>query len=177
MEFFMERCVQSDIESVKEVMDQAFDQMAHKEWFVTDDAEVLERYLAGEGFILKAFDPANGELAAFLTVWYPGLSADNLGRDLGFTAEQLRETAHMESVAVKEKYRGNGLQSGLLREAERLLQEENAQKTKEKIRYLIGTVHPDNTPSRKSFLAQGYEAAARVEKYGGLPRDIMYKEI
>ena len=43
--------------------------------------------------------------------------------------------------------------------------------------HLMGTVHPDNTYSLNNFLNLGYKVVTTTQKYGSLPRSIMYKRI
>ncbi len=170
MEFVIKRCSEKDIPGLLALMNRVYEEMEHKEWYVTDDREFLLAHLEREGFLLKAEEKSGGVLAGFLAVRIPRLAEDNLGRCLGYSPDQLLWTAHMESAAVASGFRGYGLQGRLMAEAETILAEKGFCR-------LLGTVHPDNCYSRNHFLRLGYHAAARREKYGGLSRDIMEKII
>ena len=117
---------------------------------------------------MLAAQAENGEIAGFFLIHIPGLTEKNLGRSLGLPAEELPAVAHMDSAAVLPAYRGNGLQARLLREAERRL-------AGGPYSIWMSTVHPDNRYSLANMLAQGYQVAATMKKYGGLDRHILIK--
>ena len=101
---------------------------------------------------------------------FPGLSEENLGRDINLSETDLLKVAHMDSVAVLPQYRGHGLQNKLMQAAE-------AEARQRGYRYLMCTVHPDNHYSKNNVLKQGYHVIATKEKYGGYTRNILLKEI
>lgn len=156
-----------DIDAIVEMMETARQQAENPDWYVIDGRDFVERHLKEEGFILKAVE--GEELLAFLIVRFPGGAEDNLGVYLNLSEEEGRRVAHMESVAVCEKARGKGLQKRLMEEGEKRLGGMG-------YRYLMATVHPGNTYSHNNFLKLGYEDAAVVEKYDGLPRIVLKKE-
>ena len=146
-----------------------------------------------EGYTLKYI--IDGELAAFLIVRHPREAEDNLGQELwkmfvevsperqgehvainrmpadrSTRQELLQRTAHMESAAVAPSHRGKGLQRKLLARAEEI---EIARGTK----YLMATVHPDNSYSLRNLEAAGYQCVLETEKYGGLRRKVMCKAL
>ncbi|HJC47815.1 MAG TPA: GNAT family N-acetyltransferase [Candidatus Lachnoclostridium pullistercoris] len=169
-EFVIAEGRKEDIPEILEVMRGAEAGLPCRDWYVTDGEEFFEAHMGEEGFVLTARDGESSRLAGFLAVRIPGLAEDNLGRFLGLEEEELKKTAHMESAAVAPLFRGNGLQGRMMAEAERMLKERGFDR-------LMGTVHPENRYSRNHFLRLGYRTAARARMYGGLPREIMEKEI
>ena len=86
------------------------------------------------------------------------------------TKEMLTKVAHIESVAVLPSFRGYKLQKELLETAE------NIEKGKD-TKYLMATVHPDNVYSVRNFRDEGFTCLLETMKYGGLRRNILWKEI
>lgn len=171
MNFQIVKATVSDAAAIAEVIQKVYESMDKKEWYVADNAEYTENMLRtgkGKGYMAIAEDTK--EIAGIFMVAFPGLSADNLGRDLGFSEEQLLFTAHMDSAAVLPKYRGNHLQYRLMQEAESDLRAKG-------YRYLLCTIHPDNRFSQANALKQGYEVAKTTIKYGGYLRNILMKTI
>ena len=73
-------------------------------------------------------------------------------------------------MAILPEYRGMRLQAILMEAAEQELAVKG-------YRYMMCTVHPDNSFSRNNMVRQGYRAVCRKEKYGGRIRDVMLKEL
>lgn len=157
-----------DLQEILHMIKKIYEALPCKDWFSLDEDEILLRYMEQEGFALKA--TFHGELAGVFIVRTERLGKENLGYDLGFSESQREKVAHMEIAMVKEAWRGQGLQAKMMKEAEEILR-------KMDIRYLLGTAHPDNKASAKSFLKMGYEEKMTKEKYGGLLRCIFCKEI
>lgn len=159
---------EEDFPEILHMIKEIYEELPCKEWFSLDKEEVLVRYMNQEGFALKAM--CDGVLAGVFIVRTDYLGEENLGYDLGFSEQQREKVAHMEIAMVKKKWRGQGLQVKMMKEAEDILR-------KKGFRYLLGTAHPDNRASAKSFLKMGYEEKMTKEKYGGLLRCIFCKEI
>lgn len=159
------------------------------------EQDVLGGKVGPEGYTLKYV--INGEIAAFLLVRHPGEADDNLGRNLSNCSEVfvrgesvaedtetktarivqengelavLSLVTHMESAAVHPAYRGKSLQGKLLQAAEHIERERGA-------RFLMATVHPDNVYSLRNLEKEGYQCILETEKYGGLRRKVLCKEL
>ena len=111
------------------------------------------------------------EIAGFLMVDFPGIDAHNLGTYLSMSDAQLAKVAHMDSVVILPKYRGNGLQHKLVETAERIIKKETD------YRILLATVHPENVYSLRNATDRGFRAAKEVTAYGTYQRYVMIKEI
>lgn len=171
MEFLMKQAEISEAEDVARLIQDVWERMEQKDWYVADNAEYTAGMMrSGKGIVYKAVEPMTGTMAAVFMVTFPGDGEENLGRDIGLSGGELERVVHMESMAVLPEYRGNHLQRRMMQAAETGLKDAG-------YRYLMGTVHPDNQFSRNNFLSQGYQIVMTKEKYGGYLRDIFLKEI
>ena len=167
MEFCFEKATGSDIPGIMHVMESAAASLEKDDWYITDDESFIRRIVEAQGFVAVAKD--GDRIAGFLTIYCPGCSEDNLGRDLGFSDEMLMQAVHFDSAAVLPEYRGNGLQKKLIRYAMEMLRGTE-------YRYYFATVHPDNAASYKSLTSCGFEPRKTVLKYGSNLRCIVYRE-
>ncbi len=169
--FVIEHAGAEDVVEFARILKIIWDGMEHQEWFLIDGEEYVSNILttdAGIGY--KAVDETTGNTAGLFMVSLPGLGKANLGYDVGFTEEQILKTAVMDSAAILPEYRGHHLQYRLMQTAEAELKELG-------YRYLTSTVHPGNHASHNTLTRQGYRVVATKEKYGGLIRDILLKEL
>lgn len=192
MQFEIVRAVPKDAEALYKIMETVTAGMEHSEWFVSDDLSYIQNHIGSEpikksnkGFVLKAIAAADNmtvgnvensadtreEIAGFLMVDFPGIDAHNLGTYLSMSDAQLAKVAHMDSVVILPKYRGNGLQHKLMETAERIIKKETD------YRILLATVHPENVYSLRNATDRGFRAAKEVTAYGTYQRYVMIKEI
>lgn len=144
--------------------------MDRPEWFVAESYEEFDFWMKdGKALLYLAVDE-NGKAGAMFFVILPGMHPDNLGYDIGMQEEQLKLCAMMDTAAVLPKFRGNHLQYEMMQRAESDLR-------KMGYRYLLCTVHPENTFSRSNVMKQGYKKMLTKEKYGGFLRDIWMKQL
>lgn len=154
-----------DANEIYNLMKEVYERLEDKDLFVCDDLDYIISQISGNGFAVVACNEEGKIIGSFL-IRYPGGSLDNLGRDIGLKEEELEKVAHMESVVVHPDFRGQGLQSQMLRFAENRI---------EKKAYFLATVSPYNPASCRSFEKNGYEHVMTKEKYGGLVRRIYKK--
>ena len=110
-----------------------------------------------------------GEIIAFGILYAPGKDAENLAYDVPDIPD-VEMSANLKLAIVRPAYRGNGIQRMLIGELER-------HAVAAGMRYLCSTVSPLNRYSRDNLLAAGYRIVKRLEKYGGLQRDLFSKRI
>lgn len=176
------------------VMDFCAKSMEHKEHFICDDLDYVKDILLGTGFGVVACD-VNGEIVGNLLVKYPGLEEENLGYDVFVKAEtpaykilnssvlpqdkkstillnekNLNRVLHMDSASVLPNHRGHRLESRMISYAETLVDTS-------KYHYAFATVAPENTASLKSLERSGYQVMVTKEKYGGVMRCVMMKNL
>jgi ribosomal protein S18 acetylase RimI-like enzyme len=171
-------CYLPDIDKVYNLMQRVYNELEDKSLFVCDSREELVRNVTRGGFPAAkpdlsgciGLETPDGELAACVVTRIPGLEADNLGYDLGFSLSQCMRVAHIETVVVAPGYRRRGFQTLLLQLAELALD-------KDRYCHLMATVSSDNVPSCRAFEKNGYHVAAVREKYGGLTRRIYMKNV
>jgi len=188
MDFIIERVtnlspdtVDISIQKIKEI----WAKMPTPEWFAMDsDEEISDYFTSGRSWLYVAKEKTSEgsmfyndardfdcpEFAGLFTTIFPELGPENLGRDLGFSDEELMKSAHMETVVIAPEYRGHHLQARLMAKAEEDLKEAG-------YKHLLCTIHPENPYSLNNALSLGYKVEKLVEKYGGLPRNILLKEI
>jgi len=157
-----------DVGSIFVIMEIAAEQMKNSGLFLSDNIDYINSHIEKNGITFIA--EINGITAGFLAVDIPGELSHNLGFDIGLPLSELSLVAHMDSIVVLPDFRGLGLQKALLKYAEE--QAHNLGYT-----HFMATVHPDNAPSLKSFLASGYEIKITKLKYNGLIRHVLYKNI
>lgn len=154
-----------DAETISAIMHIAHAAMEDPGAYITDDLAYISHHIQRDGFGLMA--EADGKAVGFFLVCVPGAEENNLGHYLDFSTEQLLKTALMDSVAVLPEYQGMGIMGKLFQEALRLAEADYP--------YLLGTVHPENTPSRRNFEKHGFTPKLRVVKPGGQVRLLMGK--
>ena len=171
MPFQIKLASAQDFDAVLGLIQTVREQLPQQEWFAADPPDQSRRLLAqGKMTAYQAVETETGKLAGVFLTAYPGKSKENLGRDIGLPVTALERAAHMDTVAILPEYRGNRLQRRLMCRAEEDLRQKG-------FRYLLCTVHPENRFSKDNLLRQGYRAAKTTEKYGGLLRDILWKEL
>ena len=168
--FTLDFATQKDIPTMMYIIEESLPLIPDQDWFVGDTTEFYAQHIKNCGFTLKAISDSDGAIAAFFTVRYPKLDSDNCGFDLCFTEAELLKTAHMETCVVHPDYRGHHLEARLMESAIELLKTTG-------YCHLLGTVHPDNIPSVKAFLDNGFHVEKTLKKYGGKLRHIMYRKI
>ena len=148
--------------------------MEQKEWFSIDNLdEELSDFHQGRVscyFAMRRLESGSEMPAGLFFIEFPGLSEHNLGRHVGFSEEELRRVVHMDTAVVLPEHRGRGLQSRLM-----VFPEEELKKAG--FIHLMGTVHPENLYSHRSFEKIGYRVVWSGEKYGGKRRDLMEKDL
>lgn len=171
MEFLIKKLLCEEVETAAKLAQEVYGQMQEKQWFAPDSEECIKAlFQEKKGLFYQAAEVEKQLMAGVLFVLFPGRSPDNLGREIKLPEEELLQVAHMDTVAILPAYRGNGLQYQLMQRAEQELRRRG-------FSYLMCTVHPDNRFSRENLLKQGYKAVGSGLKYGGLPREILLKDI
>jgi ribosomal protein S18 acetylase RimI-like enzyme len=156
-----------DLYAINEIMLRTNHEIQTTDIFVPDDITFISHHIEDKGFIVLT--EHNNKLIAFLLVRVPEKDKDNLGYDLGLSDQELDHVAHIESVAVIPKHRGNKLQYKMIHFAERIIKQRG-------LRYSLATVSPQNNYSLVNFLKHGFHIKKMKKKYSGVQRLILQKE-
>ncbi len=151
-------------QEIHNLMKAVYEKLDDKGLFVCDDLEFVQRHICDEGFTVIALNEANKIIGCFI-FRYPDFNKDNLGYDLNLDKNDLQKVVHLESAVVSPEYRGNDLQFKMMKYGENLID-------KNKYKYFLATVSPDNPASYKSLEKNGYKLVLTKEKYNGLKRNI-----
>ncbi len=195
MDFHINKLTHPSVDTIDtciEIIREVWQNMPERSWFSMDSREeITERFPKEQAWLYLAsaaekaafpeepsadFSRENSDkyrlekLAGIVMVTFPGLTEENLGRDLDFAEDMLLQTAHMDTAVILPAYRGNGLQGRLMQKAEEDLKQAG-------FRCLLCTIHPDNHYSMNNALKLGYRVAKSTVKYNGLPRNILYKAL
>lgn len=170
MNFQITKASPSDYSAISHLIQTIWDHLDQKAWFAIDSADYTGHMLeTQQGIAFKAVEQETKTIAGIFMITFPGLSDENLGRDINLPDEELLKVVHMDTVAVLPHYRGHSLQQRLMQAAEIEAQQLG-------YRYFMCTIHPDNHYSKNNVLKQGYRIVATKEKYGGYTRNILLKE-
>jgi|GEM_PF-486522 len=176
VDFTIQKAEESDLADIRKLMKKTVVHMENSDWFYDGGKDFLVTCLKEDettGFAVIARvkgGTKKGSLAGCFLVEIPGDVEYNLGKDLGFSKEQLLVSAHMDTAVVDPLYRGHHLQDRMMEACEKEMK-------KRGIHYLLVTVHPDNPYSLSNVRKRGYQIRKTKEKYGGSLRHILCKEV
>jgi ribosomal protein S18 acetylase RimI-like enzyme len=156
------------IDKIMELQDIIIDALEDKQLFAPTSKEEFINCIEN-GKIIGYLDKENNIIAIVVYV-KNGCSEENYGYDLALKGDDLLRVAQVESVVVREEYRGNGLQRILCNKIEDIAM-------KDKIKILTATASPYNKYSVNTFISLGYEIKMDKFKYGGVRRYVFAKEI
>lgn len=163
MQLSIRPAVPEDAEEIYRIMHAAKNAMEAPERYITDELPYIREHVQKNGFGLVG--EIDGQMVGFFLVNIPGQLEENLGHYLDFTPEQMEKTAIMDSAAVLSAYQGQGVMGRLFQAA--------VTQTETCYPYLLGTVHPDNTASRRNFEKNGFRPIKTIVKAGGYRRLLM----
>lgn len=156
------------VDELCKIQEEAFEVMADDSLLRRNSKESLASCLDEPHYTIGAF--YNGVLAGFAVLFDPELSNENIALDAGFSEDEARETVNFKLVIVRPQYRGNGLHLDFLVKLEEIAKQKGFKK-------IFATVSPNNEHSKNNFLKSGYVFHSQKVKYGGLVRNIYYKDI
>ena len=110
------------------------------------------------------------ELIAFGILYFGRKTSENIGYDLDIDKYLLESVANVKLIIVKDKFRGNSLQTIIINKLEEVAKQNN-------IKILGATVSPNNIHSIRNFTNLGFAFYKQKIKYDGLIRNIYYKSI
>ena len=156
---------ENDVDIIYDIMMTAYEELPDKDMFFVDDKEFIKEHINEKGFCLLA--KIDDEYVGYMWVCLPYVENNHLGRYLGFSDEELMDTAILDSVAVKKKYRGRRIMKSLIEEVSERIRSLG-------INNMIAKAHPANKASIKSFVDRGFEIMTKIREHG-TERYILYK--
>lgn len=139
-----------------------------KEIFILHEGEYFRQVLSRERSALGVF--AGEQLIAFSIIRIPGLSSENLGRDINLQEKELGGVAHLQAAAVHPANRGHGLQRKLILAHLAVVEEMGYD-------HACCTVSPKNPVSLGNYLSCGLAIEGLCPKKHGWWRFILHKKI
>ncbi len=142
--------------------------LSSPEIFMLHDDRYFREVLRHEYSIIGMIN--DKELIAYSIIRFPGVSEDNLGRDINLREEELAKVAHLQAVAVHPDYRGNGLQRKLTCAHLCVIEEMGYE-------HVCCTVSPKNPVSLRNILSFGLLIEGLCPKICNWWRYILHKNI
>lgn len=168
--FSMKRLYLEDLPVIEQIQARVIESLPEKETLQALTTEEFLFILNERGLVVGAF--VEDQLIGFRALLIPEVDEEHLGWDIGLPPEQLQKVIYQEISVVLPEYRGNRLQQKL---AEVIMKE--LPNLDEEFRYVCCTVAPMNIPSLKDKFTQAMHIAALKEKYAGLKRYILVKDL
>lgn len=167
---YMKRLYLEDLPVIEQVQKEVIDSLPEKAILQPLSTEEFLFILNERGLLIGAF--VEDRLIGFRALLIPEIDEEHLGLDLGLPEEDLPHVIYQEISAVLPEYRGNRLQQKL---AEVIMKE--LPNLEENFRYICCTVAPMNIPSLKDKFLQQMHIGALKEKYAGMERYILVKDL
>ena len=157
-------CNASDLQAVIELNETVYAALPDKSVLRHNSPEMIASCLEEPNVTLGIWK--GNLLIAIGMLYVPQSLEEDHFHDLGWQGHY--QSANQKLFLVREGYRGQGLQSQLIREVEKIAVARG-------YNLLCTTCAPNNTFSINNFLKEGYHYAKTEEKYGGLVRNLYYK--
>ena len=140
----------------------------HPHAFRPDSRSFMEMQIERRGRTVAVF--CDDEIVAYAALSFPNNDPDNLGHDLPLPETELGHVADYDGSAVHPDYRGNQLQQLMthMRHRYALLHGRY---------HILGTVSPFNPVSLQNFLDLGCRVRNIKQKYGGMVRLIIHRDL
>lgn len=151
-----------DLENIKKFQREIIDSMENKEWFTPLTKYEFTYPLENNGKINLLY--YNKELI--------GLYVLTINPEKNIIKEyelENKNIAILDSIMIKEQYRGSNLQ----RQGMKIIEEEACNLN---IELIVATVHPENIYSLNNFIKENYKIIKKHKIHGG-PRFIVVKNI
>lgn len=158
------------LEKILALQDMVLGGLPHKDICAPTYDYEFEDYIMNKGKLVGCVTLEDDDLIAMGAYAKLGYHENNYGYDIELEGEDLLKVGQLESTLVREDFRGNKLQKIICE-----LLEDIGKKSQTPI--ICATVAPENIYSLNTFKKLGYEVANEKEKYGGLRRYILVKQL
>jgi hypothetical protein len=164
----IKKCNTNDVIQLLKLKDIITNNLPNSELFESSSAQDFIKNMEGKNNIFACI--VDNVIIAYAIIIFPDYDKENLGYDLGINLNELCLVAHLDTVVVHPKYRGNQLQKYLCNIIEREAYLKGA-------KYLCATVSPQNVYSLKNFIDSNYDIVIEKIKYNNKSRFILMKKI
>ncbi len=155
-----------NLSELMELQDRLHQGLEQSRFLCKVEREQMQYMLSGGGYGLGLTE--NGKIVGAWLLYYPFDRQDSLASAVDLPPEL---TAHFELAMLDGAYRGRGLHG---RMTGRLIEHAQAEG---RFAGLAATVHPQNAPSLKGFLANGFAVVGERKMYGGMERLILFRAL
>ncbi|HOO54359.1 MAG TPA: GNAT family N-acetyltransferase [Methanothrix sp.] len=168
LKYIIKFLTEDDIQEIINLQDIVLAKIKDSDTYYPVSKEVLKG-------LLNNGDTAMGvviseELVGFCIIHLPGLEQGNLGRDIEMSEEDLNTVAHIQFIFVHPDYWGYSIQNKLIKHVLNIVTDAGC-------RHVLCTISPKNYYSLYNTLQWGFSIREIKEKYGGLLRYILCKNI
>lgn len=162
-------CTTEDLPEILALQNEVIETLTTTSFLQPLSEEEFLHILSDHGIMLGAFH--EGQLIAFRALLIPDVNeVDHLAEDAQIPPAQWKKVIYSEISNVSPRFRGNGLQKIL---GEYIFREID----QTKFQYVCATVAPFNIASLLDKFAHGMKIVALKEKYEGLTRYILLKDL
>ena len=161
----MKRLGFDSLSAVENLQLKVVDGMENKNLFYPLSREELIESLQLD-YVSGIFSP-DGRMAAFSVIVSNRDGERSLASDVHLNPS---EVFTFDAVAVDNEYRGRGFQRTFIGWSIDLAKSTG-------VKHIVATVDPQNIPSERNFLAEGFHVAETKTKYIGLTRDILRLDV
>jgi ribosomal protein S18 acetylase RimI-like enzyme len=136
--------------------------------YFAEPTQFFHKQIAIEKSVIGLFQKK--QLVGFHIASFPDLNEENLGIDIGIIQEEYLQVAQVGPLAVHPDHRKRGLFSKLLAKHLQMIKEMG-------YKHVCATVAPDNYPSIKGFIDNGFAIKQLKMKFNNLLRYVMYLDL
>jgi ribosomal protein S18 acetylase RimI-like enzyme len=159
--------IEDDLKNIMNLQDIVLDNIKDPDTYHPVSKEILKEHLSKDFAIGVVIDE---NLIGFCIIHLPGFEEGNLGRDIGMSKEDLKKAAHIQFIFVHPSYRGYSIQNKLIKHIHDIVGDMG-------YCHVLCTISPKNYYSLHNTLQSGFLIREIKEKYDGLHRYILYKNI
>ncbi len=165
-----------EIDDIKFLNEQYLDQILKLQKIVIENlSDAASYYVEPVAFFRKQLTIENSvigffhnnQLVGFNVATFPGLDDDNIGMGFNFEASELLQVAQIGPAAVHPDYRNEKIFSKLAKEHIKVIE-------KLGYKHIFLTVAPNNYPTIKIFIDNGFRITQLKIKYNNLLRYILH---
>jgi GNAT superfamily N-acetyltransferase len=158
----------NDIDQILDIQEYVSQALSDPTSYYLEPVEFFRQQLAQPDSALGVF--YREQLLGFHFAAFPGWDEKNLGQDVGLCREELLQAAQLGPAAIHPGYRHKGLLKLIHKTHLKLLKEHG-------YKHFLLTIAPNNYPSLKVTMMQGFVIKQLKLKYQGLLRYILHLDV